>query len=145
MIQKIAISLIIAGTLFLGCGTDERLDSYGSQPSVLLTKYNISHMRLHLNSKYNAVLTFSNDTFSYTSGKDNFEGTWSIPEEPIFVTKDEEIVKIIQSIDYVSEEGYRLSSNFLSNGFELEVGDTFILTGDHLLSGRVTQIELNNL
>ncbi|MEA3522023.1 MAG: hypothetical protein U9R50_03535 [Campylobacterota bacterium] len=143
MIQKILVSLVSVGVFFLGCGIEERPDAYVSQPSVLLTNYNISHMRLHINSAYSGILTFSDDSFTYESAKQNFQGTWSATEMPTVISNDETIA-VIQSIEYITDDGYSLSTTFISHGFELEIGDTYILTGDHLLSGTLTQIELNS-
>jgi hypothetical protein len=143
MTIKILLPLLSGLIFFAGCGNDVRPDGYVSQPSVLLTKYNISHMRLHVNSSENAVITFSNSAFTYDSGSVHYEGSWSSTELPTIIGNNEQMT-IVNTIDYTTTEGYSFTTNFFSTGFELEIGDTFILSGDQLLSGSVTQIELNN-
>ncbi len=138
------LTSILSVSLFWGCGNETRPDSYVSQPSVLLTNYNISHMRLHIASASSGILTFSSTTFTYSSPTRNFEGSWSATEYPTLLQNGDEIT-VIQTIDYTTKEGYSFSTNFLTNGIELDVGDTFIMTGDQILSGSVTQIEVNNL
>jgi hypothetical protein len=140
---KILIPLLIGVMFLTGCGNDVRPDGYVSQPSVLLTKYNISHMRLHVNSSENAVISFSSSAFTYDSGSVHYEGSWSSTESPTIIGNGEEM-GIVNAINYTTTEGYSFTTNFFSTGFELDVGDTFILSGDHLLSGTVAQIELNN-
>ena len=141
---KILLSFVIAGTFFTGCGNDVRPDSYVSQPSVLLTRYNISHMRLHVNSKYSGVLTFAANTFTYDSAKKHYAGTWTSSEQPIIIDSGESVT-VVNSIEYSTDEGFNFTTYFYSGTFTLDIGDDFIMTGDQILSGTVTQIELNNL
>ena len=140
---KILLSLVIVSQFFTGCGNEVRPDGYVSQPSVLLTPYNISHMRLHVNSADSGVLTFSRSDFTYTSVKKNFKGTWSSSELPAII-EDGKIIIVVKSISYATTDGFSFTTNFYSNEFSLNVGDDYIMTGDQILSGTVTQIELNN-
>lgn len=140
---KILLPLLSALLFLTGCGNDVRPDGYVSQPSVLLTRYNISHLRLHVNSSENAVITFSDSAFTYTSGSVVYEGSWSASELPTVIDTGDTMT-IVNTIEYTTTEGYSFTTNFFSTGFKLDVGDAFILSGDQFLSGTVTQIELNN-
>ncbi|MEA1918882.1 MAG: hypothetical protein U9N52_03495, partial [Campylobacterota bacterium] len=102
---KILLPLLFSATFFVGCGNEVRPDTYVSQPSVLLTPYNISHLRLHVNSANSAVLTFDRSTFTYDSPHYQYSGTWSSSDTPTLISGGEEMA-IVTSIEYTTDDGY---------------------------------------
>jgi hypothetical protein len=134
---------ILVALIFVGCvNNDERKDAYVSQPSLLLSKYNLTHARIHLNSAHSGVLTFSSNGFRYESAEASFSGTWSVQEYVVSINNDE--TNVISSIDYTTADGYTFTTTFTSGDYELAIGDYFMLNGDQVLSGTVSQIERND-
>ena len=130
---------ILLAVLLASCGNDETThnSSYVAQPSLVLNTYNLSHARLYINNGENAVVTFLADAFTYESPSNAFLGSWSAQT---YVQGD---VAFISSIEYTVDEGYQITTTF--DGDTLNVGDRFLLSGDLLLSGTLTRIEVNNL
>ena len=147
--MKRIVAFLLPLLFVIGCGTtnEQRANGYVTQPSVLLTKYNISHMRLHIQTSdgRSGVLTFSGDTFTYNSVHVTVSGIWESDEYPTVVETGESRY-VVRQIDYLTVDGIQiLTTTFVSNEPELFVGDSFYLSGDYLLSGTITQIELNNI
>ncbi len=144
MIQKTLLPLLITASFFLGCGSDIRPDAYVTQQSMLLTKDNISHSRVTLIGERLGEITFSKERFNYKSEFVLLSGTWE--SELIDVVSNGDSVSVISSITYTGDDDSEYTTYFISNNsFELSVGDTFILTGDQILSGTVARIERSNI
>lgn len=142
MSRRNFLAACITGLLLAGCGNNsERPDGYVTQPSMALTKYNLSHSRLTLSSANSGILTFSADAFTYESGSTSLTGTWDMSEYPAIVNVNEERY-FVSSINYTTSEGYSFTTTFASGTYELIQGDRFVLSGDQLLSATVTRIEV---
>jgi len=140
MIKKILLPLLITASFFSGCGTEIRPDEYMTKTSLLLTRENISHSRITLLGDNLGEITFSKCCFEYHSQFVTLKGEWET--ELIDVVKDGESFMAINTITYTGDDESEYTTHFISNNdYELSVGDTFILTGDQILSGTVTRIE----
>jgi len=144
MIKKTLLPLLITASFFLGCGSEVRPDSYVTQQSMLLTRDNISHSRITLIGERLGEITFSKCCFEYHSEFVSLSGTWE--SELVDVVSNGDSVSVINSITYTGDDDSEYTTYFISNNdYELNVGDTFILTGDQILSGTVARIERSNI
>jgi hypothetical protein len=144
MIKKILLPLLLTASFFFGCGSDIRPDSYVTQQSMLLTRDNIAHSRINLIGDRLGVITFSKERFNYKSEFISLSGTWE--SEFVDVVSNGDSVSVINSITYTGDDDSEYTTYFISNNdYELNVGDTFILTGDQILSGTVARIERSNI
>ncbi len=145
MIRHTLIPLLITASFFVGCGNEIRPDAYITQSSILLTKDNIAHSRITLLKDRLGTITFSRERFQYSSEFVSLSGTW---ESNLIdsVTSEGDDITVISSITYTGDDDSEYSTYFISNNsVELSVGDTFILTGDQILSGKVVKIERSNI
>lgn len=136
-------NLIGITLFFAACGNDVRPDAYVSQPSMLLTKDNIAHSRITLSGDRLGKITFDKLRFEYRSEVTSLEGTWE--SELVDIVSKGDDVSVVSSIDYSGDDGSEYHTYFVSNDFSLNIGDTFILTGDQILSGTVVRIERQNI
>jgi len=136
-------NLIGITLFFTACGNDARPDAYVSQPSMLLTKDNIAHSRITLSADRLGKITFDKARFEYRSEVTSLEGTWE--SELVDIVSEGDDVSVISTINYVGDDSSEYHTYFVSNDFSLNIGDTFILTGDQILSGTVVRIERQNI
>ncbi len=145
MIKKTLLPLLITASFFVGCGNEIRPDAYINVGSMLLTKDNVAHSRITLQKDQLGTITFSRERFKYSSKFVSLSGTWE-SELIASVTSEGDDITVISSITYTGDDDSEYSTYFISNNsVELSIGDTFILTGDQILSGKVVKIERSNI
>lgn len=139
--MKKSIAFLAALILMAGCGTQEREGSYVSTPSLALYPYNVAQMRLTFGA--GATLEHSYGSFSYHRADADYSGTYTLTQQDQLIGS--ETRSVVSAIEYQTQEGYALSVDLSAFNGTLNVGDTLLMSGDLLLGGVVSKIEIERI
>ncbi|MBN2895568.1 MAG: hypothetical protein JXK05_06725 [Campylobacterales bacterium] len=139
--MKTGIAFFAAALLMAGCGTQEREGSYVSVPSITLYPYNVAQMRLTFGA--GATLAHDQGDFAYHRADEAYTGTYTLTQQDQLM--DGQTRSVVTAIEYQTKEGYALSADLSAYNGTLNVGETLLISGDLLLGGVVSKIEIERL